>query len=79
MSNCRTCGAEIIWRRTEANDQLMPLNAEPVDGGNVELLDDGRARVHAAGQTALFDEHPIRYMPHYATCPNWGDNKENHT
>lgn len=72
MSNCRACGAEIIWRRTEANDRPIPLDAEPDANGNVELLDDGRARVHAAGQSAMFDVQPVRYMPHHATCPNWG-------
>lgn len=71
-STCRTCSAEIRWVST-TNDRPMPLDAEPHPDGNVEIVDvDGRpvAVVHAEGQRCMFDGE--RWMPHFATCPNWG-------
>lgn len=61
----RKCGAPIRWVRTAAGE-LMPLDAEPVAEGNVELLEDGTAIVH--GQPLLFATD--LYLSHFATCPN---------
>ena len=36
MSRCRSCGAEVVWSKTE-NDRNIPLDPEPVLGGNVIL------------------------------------------
>lgn len=69
VSRCRSCGAPIRWARTAANGALIPLDAEPNPAGNVELV-DGRAVVH--GQPPLLTP-PELWMPHHATCPNWGD------
>jgi len=71
-STCRSCDAAIRWVAT-TNDRPMPLDAEPNADGNVELIVvDGRevAVVHAPGQVCMFDGE--RWMPHFATCPNWG-------
>lgn len=75
MSDCRSCGAAVRWVETAAGKR-MPLDPEPVDGGNVELrqvmLDRQRhtiAVVHPVGQPAL-DEQGPRYVSHFATCPN---------
>lgn len=70
MSTCRSCGDA---------DRPVPLDADPVDDGNVELTSEvrptahGSARVavvHAPGQTALFDDRPVRYVAHFVTCPD---------
>jgi hypothetical protein len=66
-NRCRTCSAAIIWVRTHAKGKPMPLDAEPVADGNVELTEHG-AVVH--GQPELAPTGP-RYKPHFATCPNW--------
>jgi len=43
----------------------MPLDPDPVPGGNVWLLADGTAEIHAVG-----DPTAIRHVSHFATCPN---------
>jgi hypothetical protein len=65
VSRCRSCGAEIVWAMHEFTRRRMPLDAEPIEAGNV-ALEDGVARV-------LRPNSPYqgpRYVSHFATCPN---------
>lgn len=75
MSTCGACGAPIEWVKTEASHgaKSMPLDAEPNDEGNVELVwsavrGQREARVH--GQAPLVQPE-VLYMPHFVTCPNY--------
>lgn len=67
---CRSCDAPIRWARTEARDLPMPLNPEPTEEGNVQLV-NGKARV-LAGFDLLHagDAGEPLYRAHFATCPN---------
>lgn len=63
---CRSCGARIIWIHSAAGN-LMPLDAEPVENGNLCII-DGKA--HAI-KNDLFDPmlpQGPRYQSHFATC-----------
>ena len=71
MSRCRSCLGEITWARTESGKRI-PLDAEPVDDGNVELTMQGVAVVH--GQPPMFDPGPM-YVSHFATCPNANEHR----
>lgn len=65
--NCRTCKAPILWVRSATTGSLMPLDAEPVEDGNIWLV-DGMAHVHHG---SLFEEmlpEGPRYKSHFATC-----------
>lgn len=67
-AKCRSCDAPIIWARSATTDSLMPLNAEPVEGGNIAIV-DGKAVVKKGD---LFEESiqgPF-YVSRSATCPN---------
>ena len=73
MSRCRSCGAEILWVRTERGNK-MPLDAKPVpgDGRNLFVLRDrnspeGPLAIAAWGLNPYEDPH---YVSHFATCPN---------
>jgi hypothetical protein len=77
FANCKSCGAEVIWALTSTG-RPMPIDATPVEGGNLvlSLLDGKRVvSVVAAGPG-------LRHRPHFATCPDadsWRHNrKENH-
>lgn len=59
---CRSCDAEILWRRTAAG-QRIPIDALPDPQGNVEILDSIEAKVHGG---------PVDggHLSHFATCPD---------
>lgn len=70
-ASCSSCSAEIIWAQSETG-KPMPVDAEPVAGGNVELQlpDDPRdppvAHVLRKGES----KPPPLYVSHFTTCPN---------
>ena len=37
MSRCKACAADIFWARTASN-KLIPIDSEPVDGGNITIV-----------------------------------------
>lgn len=65
IATCTSCGRDIIWCKTPQGKR-MPVDAEPVKGGNLRLED-------------VQDEGPCVYctkagegthVSHFATCPN---------
>jgi hypothetical protein len=77
-SKCRTCGAPIIWVKTEYG-KAIPLDADPRVGGNVQLLDAGDRKAapengiaHVIGPAAieLFRRAGVAlWVSHFSTCP----------
>lgn len=65
-ATCRSCGAPIRFVRT-TKGKLMPIDREPVEGGNVEIVDDGKALVHANDAPSLLGGD--RFVSHFSTCP----------
>lgn len=70
VDKCRSCGAPIIWALTRTY-RIMPIDAEPVDGGNVVIVGRGERapRVDVRPGGTLFDDRPT-YTSHFATCPD---------
>lgn len=70
-ARCRSCDAPMLWASTPAG-KLMPLDAEPVEHGNVAAHrdEDGNlwARALRVGEEPL--EHEARYVTHFSSCPN---------
>lgn len=86
MAACASCKAPITWTLTE-NGKRMPIDAEPVAEGNIEIV--GETRRHLAdggtettpvirvlkkgeGDTLPGLSAPSRYVSHFATCPDAG-------
>lgn len=71
-ASCRSCGAPIVWAVTRKGKR-MPLDAEPVDGGNVVIVEPARGSVPPVAEVrepALTDPSGLaRYTSHFATCP----------
>jgi hypothetical protein len=70
MSECRSCKREIVWARTSAG-KFMPIDPEPTESGNVELVPCAgwpnlKAVVH--GQPPILPT--TLYTPHHASCPD---------
>lgn len=82
MAVCRSCQAPIIWATT-SNGKSMPVDAVPVDEGNVELHWPGapqlpiRATVHAQRPLGLTNV-PL-HLSHFATCPNAAEHRNRPT
>lgn len=68
MSDCRSCGAPIIWAKTKSGKRI-PLNADPDPAGNV-MLEDGIAVV--LGKGAAPGPTVRRYTSHFANCGQAG-------
>jgi hypothetical protein len=65
-TNCRSCGALIIWARTDKG-RAMPVDAQMELNGNLALYKEGnvtRVKVVDSGYVGL------RHRPHFATCPH---------
>lgn len=61
MSKCRSCDAEIIWRKSPKGKN-MPMDPEPVPEGEGKwILDRDRA---------IYAPEDGTYQCHFETCPN---------
>ena len=79
---CRSCKSPVLWVVTSAGES-MPLDPDPVDGGNIILT--GRTRrtkrggmapeVKYAADGALFVTDPV-YVSHFATCPQADEHRK---
>ncbi len=73
MDECRTCRAPVIWSEHERTGKLAPIDAAPVEGGNIVLMDDAapiRYRVLSMDADRSFDAQGITHTNHFATCPD---------
>lgn len=62
MPACRSCGAPILWART-VQGKAIPLDAQRSERGNIELR-GGTAHYVTPDINA-----ELRYISHFATCP----------
>ena len=61
---CKSCQAAIWWART-TKGKPIPLDPQPVVGGNIEV-NGGIARYVTPDQNAVTQ----RFVSHFATCKN---------
>jgi hypothetical protein len=75
VSQCRECGTEIVFGRTEKG-KVMPLDPakypEDDESANLAIYRDHTGRINVR---VITTERPVerfehRGMPHFATCPN---------
>ncbi len=74
--HCRSCGAPIVWARTNSG-KAMPVDAEPVEDGNVVLRTGPDQSVTAYvlskrdAEGIQLDMYVSRdlYVSHFTTCP----------
>lgn len=69
---CRSCGAPILWVKTNLGNKTC-LNAEPVEGGNVVIETVDKEDVaRTLKRDLLNQENPAgpRYVSHFSTCPD---------
>lgn len=73
MSQCRSCGAEVLWVKLIPHNRLNPLNPTPTREGNIRMLGQRKAVARVLGKedmaTAKLASEEL-YTSHFATCPN---------
>lgn len=73
---CPSCEAPIFWAKTWENARRMPVNASPDPAGS--LLVAFRPRLEPVCRVAKPEDRPKArafYMPHFATCPTWAEQR----
>jgi hypothetical protein len=68
LAQCGSCNGAVIWAST-SNGKSMPVDAVPVEDGNVEVLRAGGRVVATIHGQAPMIPVPLR-KSHFATCPN---------
>lgn len=78
-ATCKGCKAEITWAVTTSG-KSMPVDARPVQNGNLDLVPDSDPRepptAHSLDSTGSRDVNgarhspALRYVSHFATCPD---------
>lgn len=76
MSDCKSCGAPILWAKT-IKGRLIPLDPDPSPKGNIVIGEAGTALVfNSPAAIAPRLEGEPRYLSHFATCPNADQHRE---
>lgn len=66
LSQCRSCGASIVWAITSSG-KAMPVDAAPSENGTLVLtLVGGEQHVRVVPS----DDPRPRFRAHFATCPD---------
>lgn len=63
QGQCRSCGAALLWVKSETTGKNMPLDATPSPDGTIQVT-DGVARV-----VKRMECHGDLYVSHFVTCP----------
>jgi hypothetical protein len=67
-ARCRRCGAPIGFART-ANGKMMPLDPEPVEDGNVFVVEAPGSVTAIVASKANPTPPGEPHLSHFATCP----------
>jgi len=65
-ARCKSCGAAIRWAQTE-NGRAIPLDADPVAGGNIELTTVTNR--HGAVVEVARISQDGEWQSHFVSCP----------
>lgn len=73
-SNCRSCGAPMLWVVWPNSGKRMPVDFDPVPDGDVVLTLKKTEGVLWAAKAAALDAEALvgrrRFVSHFATCAN---------
>jgi hypothetical protein len=67
IMNCRSCGKEVIWVRTNTG-KTMPVDSKPSPDGNVLLIRDLFGQVESCEVVKKGSKDEL-HLSHFATCP----------
>lgn len=76
MSACRSCSRPITWATNTKTGKPMPIDPEPVVGGNVVLTGEGPHQAEVVGKAEVERRRGLGlrlHVSHFTTCPQAGD------
>lgn len=76
ISQCRSCHKRIIWTTNVSSGKRTPVDAEPVEQGNIILVsgnDGPESRVLTHDELAKRATRSGLYVSHFATCDRPND------
>lgn len=72
-AECRSCRRPVVWTTNVITGRRMPVDAEPLVGGNVVLItgnQDPEARVLKRDEQSVREARGEElYVSHFSTCP----------
>ncbi len=75
LSNCRSCGASIIWARHHASGKAAPIDSVPSPNGNIALDQHSDHYRILTGEDRATSTEPL-HTNHFVTCPNAAKHKK---
>ena len=70
VAHCRSCNARIIWTKGSTG-RANPVDAEPSEKGNIQILAEGTAVYLKADEAEAARQRGEKlHLSHFATCPN---------
>ena len=70
MAKCRSCGADIEWTKNKRTGRRMPVDREPVPGGDIAVEIDANNEAVSWLLLPLVTYSGPRFVSHFSTCPN---------
>lgn len=68
VRTCKTCKAEVIFAKM-ITGKWMPVDRDPVDGGNIQLVLTAAGPVAHVKSTAALDAEGVsKYISHFVSC-----------
>jgi hypothetical protein len=78
-SECRSCGALILWVEWAKSGKKMPIDVTPSDDGDVAVTYRKAENKLIASKAAQLTDEELRgrnlYLSHFSTCPNAGEHR----
>lgn len=75
-TECRSCGAAIVWSTSNSTGRKAPIDADPVPDGPIVIVGRSGDRYHVLRTSDAHRDHvapeTVRFTNHFATCKQAG-------
>lgn len=76
MTDCRSCGALVLWAKTSSG-KAMPVDADPVGARGNLVLDTEAGELVV--RVVRVGSHDPSWVSHFSSCPNAGTHRQRRT
>jgi hypothetical protein len=83
-TECRSCGAPIVWSTSDSTGRKAPIDVAPVSDGPIVIVGKRGDRYHVLRKSDAHRDQvapgTVRFSNHFQVCPQskqWRDGQEN--